>query len=102
MVWQAVNRHLDGAGAGALPAIELHGVVKEFHSGGETITAVRGVDLAIRQGEFFSLLGPSGCGKTTTMRMIAGFEETTSGWVSLQGSDRGPGDGSAGGCVPGA
>src|SRR6266536_876359 len=70
-----------------LPAIELTGVVKEFHSGGEVITAVRGLDLAIRQGEFFSMLGPSGCGKTTTMRIIAGFEEPTLGSVSLQGRD---------------
>ncbi|HEX9357713.1 MAG TPA: ATP-binding cassette domain-containing protein, partial [Streptosporangiaceae bacterium] len=57
-----------------MPAIGLDGVVKEFHSRGEVVTAVRGIDLAIRQGEFFSMLGPSGCGKTTTMRMIAGFE----------------------------
>ena len=70
-----------------LPAIELTGVVKEFHSGGEVIIAVRGLDLAIRQGEFFSMLGPSGCGKTTTMRIIAGFEEPTRGAVSLQGRD---------------
>ncbi len=46
-----------------------------------------GVDLAIPQGEFFSLLGPSGCGKTTTMRMIAGFEEPTAGKVYLDGKD---------------
>jgi spermidine/putrescine transport system ATP-binding protein len=70
-----------------LPAIELTGVVKEFHSGGEVIIAVGGLDLAIRQGEFFSMLGPSGCGKTTTMRIIAGFEEPTRGAVSLQGRD---------------
>jgi spermidine/putrescine transport system ATP-binding protein len=68
-------------------AIELVGVAKEFHSGGETIPAVRGVDLAIGQGEFFSMLGPSGCGKTTTMRMIAGFEEPTRGIVQLDGHD---------------
>ncbi len=73
--------------AGQQPAIELTGVVKEFHSGGEVITAVRGLDLAIQQGEFFSMLGPSGCGKTTTMRIIAGFEEPTEGSVSLQGRD---------------
>ncbi len=72
---------------GQQPAIELIGVVKEFHSGGEVITAVRGLDLAIRQGEFFSMLGPSGCGKTTTMRIVAGFEEPTRGSVSLQGRD---------------
>ncbi|GAA2574593.1 ABC transporter ATP-binding protein [Actinomadura fulvescens] len=68
-----------------LPAIELTGVVKEYHAHGETVAAVRGIDLAIGQGEFFSLLGPSGCGKTTTMRMIAGFEEPTGGEVLLNG-----------------
>jgi spermidine/putrescine transport system ATP-binding protein len=71
----------------AVPAIGLDGVVKEFHARGEVIAAVRGIDLAIRQGEFFSMLGPSGCGKTTTMRMVAGFEEPTRGIVRLDGRD---------------
>src|SRR5215471_3284105 len=75
------------ADATALPAIELSGVVKEFQARGEVITAVAGIDLDIREGEFFSLLGPSGCGKTTTMRMIAGFEEPTLGVVRLHGQD---------------
>jgi spermidine/putrescine transport system ATP-binding protein len=70
-----------------LPAIELSGVVKEFQARGEVITAVAGIDLDIREGEFFSLLGPSGCGKTTTMRMIAGFEEPTQGAIRLHGQD---------------
>ncbi len=74
-------------GQAASPAIELDGVAKEFHAGGETVPAVRGIDLAIRQGEFFSLLGPSGCGKTTTMRVIAGFEDPTRGTVRLAGRD---------------
>ena len=69
------------------PAIELHGVVKEFRSHGEVVTAVRDLDVAIAEGEFFSLLGPSGCGKTTTMRMVAGFEEPTAGTVYLHGTD---------------
>ncbi len=43
------------------------------------VTAVAGISLEIEPGEFFSLLGPSGCGKTTTLRMVAGFEEPTSG-----------------------
>ncbi len=50
-------------------------------------TAVDAVDLQIPAGGFFSLLGPSGCGKTTTLRMIAGFEEPTSGQVLLDGRD---------------
>ncbi|GAA3337568.1 ABC transporter ATP-binding protein [Amorphoplanes nipponensis] len=69
------------------PAIELAGVHKDYLSHGETVQAVRRMDLSIAQGEFFSLLGPSGCGKTTTMRMIAGFEEPTGGTVFLDGRD---------------
>ena len=49
--------------------------------------AVDDLSLDIREGEFFSLLGPSGCGKTTTLRMIGGFEEPTSGLIELQGED---------------
>ncbi len=82
----ALTRSWAGENA-ALPAIELSGVVKEFHARGEVITAVAGIDLDIREGEFFSLLGPSGCGKTTTMRMIAGFEEPTQGVIRLHGQD---------------
>jgi spermidine/putrescine transport system ATP-binding protein len=63
--------------------IVLDGVGKQF--GG--VTAVHQVSLEIRGGEFFSLLGPSGCGKTTTLRMIAGFEEPTSGRILLEGED---------------
>ncbi|WP_241865529.1 ABC transporter ATP-binding protein [Paracoccus salsus] len=47
--------------------------------------ALRGIDLAIREGEFFSLLGPSGCGKTTLLRTIAGFEGISSGAVLIDG-----------------
>jgi spermidine/putrescine transport system ATP-binding protein len=69
------------------PAIRFDGVHKNYLSHGETVAAVKQLDLAIGQGEFFSLLGPSGCGKTTTMRMIAGFEEPTGGKVFLDGKD---------------
>ncbi len=48
--------------------------------------AVDGISLQIERGEFFSLLGPSGCGKTTTLRLVAGFEQPTSGQVLLNGS----------------
>jgi spermidine/putrescine transport system ATP-binding protein len=70
-----------------LPAIQLVGVAKEFTAHGEIVAAVKGVDLTISSGEFFSMLGPSGCGKTTTMRMIAGFEEPTRGSVFLKGTE---------------
>src|SRR5579864_7822310 len=62
--------------------IELVALTKKFVE-----VAVDSVDLHIASGEFFSLLGPSGCGKTTTLRMIAGFEEPTSGQIMLDGED---------------
>ena len=65
------------------PAVSLRGLTKEF--GG--IRVVDGVDLDVAAGEFFSLLGPSGCGKTTTLRMIAGFNDPTSGTVLVGGED---------------
>jgi spermidine/putrescine transport system ATP-binding protein len=70
-----------------LAAIELVGVNKEFPSQTATVVAVKDVDLEVASGEFFSLLGPSGCGKTTTLRMLAGFEEPTSGRILLYGRD---------------
>jgi spermidine/putrescine transport system ATP-binding protein len=63
--------------------IRLDRVTKRF---GE-FTAVDDVTLDIPRGEFFSLLGPSGCGKTTTLRMIGGFEEVTSGSIFLGDTD---------------
>ena len=59
--------------------VRLERVSKLF---GDT-TAVDDLSLDIEEGEFFSMLGPSGCGKTTTLRMIGGFEEPSSGTVYL-------------------
>ena len=67
-------------------AIRLDGLTKQFGSGTDA-AAVAGIDLEIRDGEFFSLLGPSGSGKTTTLRMIAGFERPTAGRIYLHGDD---------------
>ncbi|MFV1853136.1 MAG: ABC transporter ATP-binding protein [Thalassospira sp.] len=53
------------------------------------VKAVDDVSINIRRGEFFSLLGPSGCGKTTLMRIIAGFEEASSGDVFIDGQPMG-------------
>lgn len=64
-------------------AIRLKGVSRHFGS----VRAVDDVDLEIREGEFFSLLGPSGSGKTTCLRLIAGFDQPTSGAVEIFGTD---------------
>ena len=63
--------------------VVLESVTKRF---GE-VTAVDAIDLAIEEGEFFTMLGPSGCGKTTTLRMIAGFEEVTGGRLTIDDID---------------
>ena len=65
------------------PSVRLEGVTKAFGD----LVAVRGLDLDIDRGEFFTLLGPSGCGKTTTLRMIAGFEELNEGRILIDGAD---------------
>ena len=69
--------------AGRPAAVRLDGVKKRFGD----VVAVDGIDLDVRDGEFFSMLGPSGSGKTTTLRMIAGFELPTAGRILLHGED---------------
>jgi len=68
---------------GVAEAVRLVGVSKRFGD----VEAVAGIDLAVHDGEFFSMLGPSGSGKTTTLRMIAGFELPSEGRVILHGRD---------------
>ncbi|HEY6982239.1 ABC transporter ATP-binding protein [Reyranella sp.] len=63
--------------------LELENLTKRF---GQQ-TAVDGLWLGVEKGEFVSLLGPSGCGKTTTLQMIAGFVEPTSGAIRLEERD---------------
>jgi spermidine/putrescine transport system ATP-binding protein len=63
--------------------VRLVDVVKRFGDH----NAVDHISIDVKDGEFFSLLGPSGCGKTTTLRMIGGFEQPTSGLIELQGQD---------------
>ena len=64
-------------------AIELININKQF----QDFIAVKDINIQIKKGEFFSLLGPSGCGKTTTLRMIAGLENPTSGKILLEEKD---------------
>lgn len=61
--------------------VEIEGVNKKYGSN----HVVKDMNLSIEEGEFLTLLGSSGCGKTTTLRMIAGFEEPTSGTITVEG-----------------
>ena len=66
------------------PIVSLRNVGKTFDSG---TVALRGFDLAVRDGEFVSLLGPSGCGKSTALRLIAGLSAPTAGAVEWPAGD---------------
>src|SRR5437588_3195983 len=63
----------------AVVDVRLDGLTKRF----DDVVAVDNISLDIERGRFFALLGPSGCGKTTTLRMIGGFEDPTSGSIQL-------------------
>ena len=76
--------------------LTVRGVTKRFPIGDDEVEALAPVDVAIPKGEFVCLIGASGCGKSTLLRIIAGFEEPTTGEVSINrkaiagpGSDRG-------------
>jgi spermidine/putrescine transport system ATP-binding protein len=78
---QTVTQNQGKKAAFELLDVQLHNVFKFFNQE----PAVHGIDLEVRQGDFFSILGPSGCGKTTTLRLIAGFERVDAGKVLIQG-----------------
>ena len=74
------NRHADGGPGGE---IELVNLTKIY----DRAPVLKGINLHIDSGEFFSLLGPSGCGKTTTLRLVGGFESADEGEVRIDGVD---------------
>ena len=63
------------------PIVEFHAVRKSYD--GKIV--LPGLDLAVAEGEFLTLLGPSGCGKTTALRLLAGFEQPDAGEIRLDG-----------------
>ncbi|MCC5988186.1 MAG: ABC transporter ATP-binding protein [Pararhodobacter sp.] len=67
--------------------MEITGLSKVFGQGAAAFSALSDIDLTIRTGEFFTLLGPSGCGKTTLLRVIAGFEQPSTGSLRINGRE---------------
>jgi putative ABC transport system ATP-binding protein len=71
--------------ATSAPQISARGLTRVFGSGGQAVTAVRGVDLDILSGEFLAVLGRSGSGKTTLLNLLAGLDRPTAGQVLFGG-----------------
>ncbi|HHX91731.1 MAG TPA: ATP-binding cassette domain-containing protein, partial [Paracoccus sp.] len=67
--------------------MEIRDLSKVFGQGPAAFRALNTINLGIRAGEFFTLLGPSGCGKTTLLRVIAGFEQPTTGSLRINGKE---------------
>ncbi len=65
--------------------LQLKNIKKDYPAGGETVAALRGIDLTFRDSEFVSILGPSGCGKTTMLNIIGGLDQYTSGDLQIHG-----------------
>ena len=67
------------------PLLELKGVSRTYASGGEPLTVLREVNLAIQSGEFVAIMGPSGSGKSTLMNIIGCLDKPSSGSYSIRG-----------------
>ena len=67
--------------------IEMRGVKKDYPLGKTTVHALKGIDLTVREGDFFSIVGPSGSGKTTLLNIIGCIDHATTGTVMVHGTD---------------
>ncbi|KAB0665098.1 ABC transporter ATP-binding protein [Oryzomonas japonica] len=68
-----------------MPLIEINNLTKHYTSGGETVEALRGVDIVIEAGEFITVMGQSGSGKSTLLSVLGGMNHPTSGEVEMAG-----------------
>ena len=65
--------------------LKLDNIVKVYETGGENVTALRGVSVCFRENEFVAILGQSGCGKTTLLNIVGGLDQYTSGDLVING-----------------
>src|SRR5947208_9565393 len=85
----------ESAAAPAPAKLRLANVTKTFENAGQNVEALKPINLEVNEGEYVVLFGPSGCGKSTLLNLIAGFDEPSSGEITLEdkpvikpGSDR--------------
>jgi ABC-type lipoprotein export system ATPase subunit len=76
----------DAAPPDIQPIVEARGVVKTYDTGKVKVSALRGVDLALRPGEMVAIMGPSGCGKTTLLNCLSGLDGIDAGEIRIEGT----------------
>ncbi len=69
------------------PIIEIIGLTRSIQTGSHTVEILRGIDIAIPQGQFVAIMGPSGSGKSTLLGLLAGLDNATKGQILLDGVD---------------
>ncbi|MDQ2809348.1 MAG: ABC transporter ATP-binding protein [Chloroflexota bacterium] len=67
--------------------LQTSGLTRTYRVGRDRVTALDGVDISVRQGEFVAVMGPSGCGKSTLLNLVGGLDRPTAGQVQLGGHD---------------
>jgi NitT/TauT family transport system ATP-binding protein len=75
----------DAREAAVRPYVEINGVGKAYNTSGAPVRALEGIDLAVKPGEFVSIVGPSGCGKSTLLKCVAGLQSVTEGEIRVKG-----------------
>jgi putative ABC transport system ATP-binding protein len=83
----AAARSLSVSAVAVAPLIRMEGVTKVYDSGELAVAALRGVDLAIEQGQMVAVIGPSGSGKSTLMHILGCLDAPTEGSYRLEGRD---------------
>src|SRR3954463_2221419 len=70
----------------SVAALQAHDLYRFYHTGDDETLALRGVSLAVEQGEIVAVMGPSGSGKSTLLACLAGLDEPDGGWVAIAGT----------------
>lgn len=88
MMLEGQSDNPDSSGSNS-PEIDVHGLTRTYQVGGQTVSAVRGVDLAVQRGEFVGVVGVSGSGKSTLLHLIGGLDSPDIGHIKVAGHDLG-------------
>lgn len=87
MLFRGKNGNSPAASINGDEIVRAEGVVKSYHTGTETLTVLKGIDVTVKRGEMVGIMGPSGCGKTTFLNSLSGLDNVDAGQIWLEGVD---------------